>query len=110
MSSALTPIEIFCSYAQKDESLLQELEVHLSALKRQGLIATLHDLKIPAGTDKTQAMDTQLELASVILLLVSPNFLASDYCYQIQENGVYKWNIQNTRDARNVCPPVHASA
>ena len=55
MSSALTPVEIFCSYAHKDESLMQELEIHLSGLKRQGLISTWHDRLDPGryrlGTD-----------------------------------------------------------
>lgn len=75
------PIEIFCSYANKDELLLKNLETHLSMLKRQGLIVTWHHRQITAGTDWTQAIDTHLNSASVILLLISPDFLASDYCY-----------------------------
>ena len=75
------PIEIFCSYAHEDEHLLKKLETHLSLLKRQGLIVTWHRRQITAGTDWTQAIDTHLNSASVILLLISPDFLASDYCY-----------------------------
>jgi hypothetical protein len=61
--------------------LLKKLETHLSMLKRQGLIVTWHHRQITAGKDWTQAIDTHLNSASVILLLISPDFLASDYCY-----------------------------
>ena len=50
-------------------------------LKRQGLIVTWYHRQITAGTDWTQAIDTHLNSASVILLLISPDFFASDYCY-----------------------------
>src|SRR2546421_6694101 len=75
------PIEIFCSYAHEDEVWLRRLEKHLILLKRQGLISLWHDRLISPGTDWTQAIDTQLETASIILLLVSADFIASDYCY-----------------------------
>jgi TIR domain len=81
MSSVTAPIEVFCSYAHKDESLLEELEVHLSILQRLGLISTWHDRKLVPGTDWEQAIDIHLETASLILLLISADFLASDYCY-----------------------------
>jgi tetratricopeptide (TPR) repeat protein len=96
MSSALTPIEIFCSYAHKDEALMQELEIHLSGLKRQGLVSTWHDRKIEAGTDWAQAIHAQLEQALVILLLVSPDFIASDYCYQIEMQRAVRRHEENS--------------
>jgi tetratricopeptide (TPR) repeat protein len=79
MSDDLAPIEIFCSYAQEDESHLEKLHAHLSTLKREGLIATWHDRQIVPGMDRAQAINTHLEHADVILLLVSPDFLASDW-------------------------------
>src|SRR5216683_3196985 len=84
MGAALTPVEVFCSYAHEDEVWLHKLETHLSLLKRQGLISLWHDRLISPGTDWAQTIDTHLETASVILLLVSANFLASDYCYGIE--------------------------
>src|SRR6266487_413378 len=75
------PLSIFISYAHEDESLLQQLEGHLSQLRRQGLIADWHDRRILAGEEWAQKIDEHLEAASIILLLISPNFLASDYCY-----------------------------
>jgi len=84
MSGLQKPIELFCSYAHEDESLLQKLETHLSMLKRQGLISTWYDRQITAGTQWARAIDAHLNSASVILLLISPDFFASDYCYGIE--------------------------
>lgn len=76
------PIEVFCTYAHTDERLRKRLETHLSMMRRQGIITEWHDRKIVAGTDWKESID--LMTASVILLLISPDFLASDYCYSIQ--------------------------
>ena len=69
MPQALTPIEVFCSYTHEDEAWMRKLETHLSVLKRQGLVSP--------GTDLAKTIDTHLETASVILLLVSADFFAS---------------------------------
>ena len=58
-----------------------QLEVQLSMLKRQGAIETWHDRRIGAGQEIDGAISGNLEEADIILLLVSPDFLASDYCY-----------------------------
>ena len=84
MPDSSTPVEIFYSYAHKDEALRNELDKHLSLLQRQGLITAWHDRQILPGTDWSQAIDQHLEQASVILLLISADFLASDYCYGIE--------------------------
>jgi len=75
---------LFFSYSHKDEDLRNELEVHLSALKRQGVISTWHDRRITAGTEFDGAIDQNLDSADVILLLVSPDFINSDYCYKTE--------------------------
>lgn len=77
-------MKIFFSYCHKDSSLRDELEVHLSPLKREGYISTWHDRNISAGSNFAGEIDSNLESSSVILLLVSPYFLASDYCYDIE--------------------------
>ena len=84
MTEALTPVEIFCSYAHEDEEWLRKLETHLSLLRRQGLISFWHDRLIAPGTDWARAIDEHLETASVILLLVSADFFAADYCYGVE--------------------------
>jgi hypothetical protein len=74
-------IDLFFSYAHEDESLRNELEVHLSMLKRSGLVRTWHDRRIIAGKELDREISKNLETADVILLLLSPYFLASEYCY-----------------------------
>src|SRR6266581_650642 len=84
MPVSSTPVEVFYSYAHEDASWLNELEKHLSLLRRQGLLTAWHDRHILPGADWAQAIDEHLERASVILLLISADFLASDYCYGIE--------------------------
>jgi len=75
------PIELFISYSHKDEALREQLGTHLSFLKRQGVIDEWHDRRIGAGQEWAGAIDEHLDSADVILLLISADFLASDYCY-----------------------------
>jgi hypothetical protein len=78
------PVEIFYSYSHKDEEFLEKLITHLSLLKRKGVITGWHDRQISAGTEWKDRIDERLESAGVILLLVSADFLASDYCYDLE--------------------------
>ncbi len=71
MPVSSTPVEVFYSYAHEDASWLNELEKHLSLLRRQGLLTAWHDRHILPGADWAQAIDEHLERASVILLLIS---------------------------------------
>jgi tetratricopeptide (TPR) repeat protein len=84
MAEAPTPVEVFCCYSHADEAWLRKLEVHLSLLKRQSLIALWYDRLIASSTVWARAIDEHLESASIILLLVSADFLASDYCYGVE--------------------------
>jgi tetratricopeptide (TPR) repeat protein len=83
MASA-RPLEIFYSYAHEDEKLRDKLEKHLSQLKRQGVISDWHDRDITAGSEWKNEIDKYLESAQIILLLISPDFLASDYCHDVE--------------------------
>ena len=74
-------VKVFFSYSHKDEALREELETHLIIMKRQKLIEPWHDRQITAGTEWENAIDDNLEVADIILLLVSANFLASDYIF-----------------------------
>ncbi|WP_437538329.1 TIR domain-containing protein [Sorangium sp. So ce726] len=75
------PIHLFFSYSHEDEALRDELETHLALLKREGLLKSWHDRRIGAGTAWAGEIDKNLNEADVILLLVSADFLASDYCF-----------------------------
>jgi hypothetical protein len=74
-------ITVIFSYAHADEALRDRLDRHLAMLKRQGVIDVWHDRRIVPGEPIDEAIAAELERADLILLLVSPDFLASDYCY-----------------------------
>ncbi len=73
---------VFISYSHKDEALWKKLETHLALLRRQGRINIFHDRNIPPGGEIDHYINHALNLADIILLLVSADFLASDYCYK----------------------------
>lgn len=77
-------IEVFTSYSHKDENLCDELDSHLSSLKRQGVIDNWYDRKIGPGKEWYGQIDEHINSAHIILLLVSSDFLSSDYCYDIE--------------------------
>lgn len=78
------PVTLFYSYAHQDIELRDELELHLAILRRQGLVDDWHDRKIGAGTEWQQQILAQLGSAQIIVMLVTPHFIASDYCYTVE--------------------------
>jgi hypothetical protein len=82
--SVVAAVSVFVSYAHADEKLRKELGKHLSVLERQGLISTWHDRMIPAGTEWNDQIDSRLNGSRVILLLVSSDFINSQYCYDVE--------------------------
>ena len=95
-------INLFFSYSHKDEALRDELDKHLSILKRQNVIAAWHDRRINAGTEIDAEINNNLKKADVILLLVSSDFLASDYCYEKE----MKFAIEQHEAKKAVVIPV----
>ncbi len=77
-------IRVFICYAHEDERLRMKLGTHLALLQQQGLITTWDDRKIIAGAERASEIDTHLDNAQIILLLVSAAFLASRYCYSVE--------------------------
>ena len=88
-------IKIFFSYSHVDEKMRNELEKHLVMLKRQGVISTWHDRKIMAGSELDSEIDENLKDADIILLLVSVDFLSSDYCYDIEVKQALEMHKNN---------------
>jgi hypothetical protein len=78
------PIEIFFSYAHEDEALMDVVRLQLVVRERLGEIVKWHDRMIPAGDAWRSEIDDRIERANVILLFMSPHFLASRYCYEIE--------------------------
>lgn len=87
---------VFISYSHKDEELRDQLEVQLAILKRQGLIETWHDRRMLAGDRFDWTISEELDAADVILLLVSSDFLASDYCYKIEKGRALERHREGT--------------
>ena len=77
-------LRVFKSYSHVDEDLRKELDKHLSVLRRQGTISTWDDRRIGPGEELHGEISAHLESADIILLLVSADFLASDYCYDVE--------------------------
>ena len=74
-------IEIFCCYAREDQSFLLKLRTHLALLEREGMLNIWYDQNISPGSEWEQEINKHLNTAHLILLLVSPDFIASEYCY-----------------------------
>ena len=75
---------IFISYSHKDDALRAELDKHLALLRREGAIELWSDHRILPGSEFDKDIAEALEAAQIILLLVSADFLASDYCFGIE--------------------------
>lgn len=78
------PTRIFVSYSHEDERLKNKLVTHLSILQRVRGALIWHDRDIKAGDDWSNDINTNLLTAQIILLLISPDFVASQYCYSIE--------------------------
>ena len=79
--SASPPVSLFYSYAHEDEALRDELRGHLKILERRGLLSSWYDREIKPGQDWHAKIDEQLQMADLVLLLVSKDFIDSDYIF-----------------------------
>ncbi len=84
------PITIFISYAHKDASFLQELQTRLRPYEREKIVSVWTDKDIVAGNRWDDLIKTKLNKSEVILFLVSPDFLASDYINDKEIEAVLK--------------------
>jgi len=72
---------MFVSYSRKDKRYRQQLDIILVPLRRNKLISVWHDRVILPGQEWDPEIDKHLESADIVLVLVSPDFLASEYAY-----------------------------
>lgn len=75
---------LFISYSHKDEGLRADLDSRLKIMQASGWIDVWHDRSIVGGDDWKNKIDENLERADIILLLVSTDFIASDYCMRVE--------------------------
>jgi len=84
VGGTVRPVRLFVSYSHRDEEFREELANHLKIFERMELIEQWHDRRIVPGDAWRGEIDIHLTNADIVLLLVSPDFVASDYCCDVE--------------------------
>lgn len=106
-ASKPVPKRVFYSYSHKDEELKEKLDEQLTVLKRDGFISTWDDRMIRPGQEWDRVIDEKLDLADIIMLLVSPAFLASEYCQDIEvKRAIERHNEGSARVIPIILKPI----
>ena len=95
-------IEIFFSYAHKDEDLMDAVRKQLVIFDRQKRIVKWYDRKLLPGKSWKGEIDHHINYADIVLLFVSPDFFESDYCYEVELTQALKQH----QEGRTVVIPV----
>lgn len=95
-------VRVFMSYAHEDEEYKDELDKHLAVQKRAGKIDTWQDRKLIAGSSIHEEIDKELMSADVIILLLSSDFFASDYCFETEMTKA----LEKNQKGENIIIPV----
>ena len=96
-------VNLFVSYSHRDKRFRRKLEDHLAFLRRCGLIADWHDREIAAGDEWESEIDRHLLSADIVLLLVTADFIASDYCWSEEMKKVLE---RHQRGEARVIPVI----
>lgn len=88
--------KLFISYSHRDEKALAALHKHFSMLRREGLIEEWFDRKILAGGEIDDEVESNLRDSDIFLPLISPDFLASDYCYEREMKEALRRNEEGS--------------
>ena len=81
MGEQVPALRIFCGYAHEDHALFQRLKTALAVLIRQEAVSVWHYGDLLPGAQWEWEIERELNTADIILLLISPAFMASDYCW-----------------------------
>lgn len=97
---------VFVSYARVDEPHRMRLDVHLAPLVRDGLVDVWSDRAVEAGSDWERDIQYELAAADVVILLVTPDFVASAYCFEKELPEALR---RNAEDGVRILP-VHVKS
>jgi internalin A len=95
-------VSVFYSYAHADAKARLRLDKHLAPLRRLGLIVDWYDNDILPGDAWSEEIATRLNSADMVLLLVSPDFMSSEYCQEIELAAAMK----KEKDDETVVLPI----
>jgi hypothetical protein len=95
-------IKLFISYSHADENHKIRLEKHLKAISRTLPLVAWSDRSLFSGEAVDEQIFQQLDTADIVLLLVSPDFINSDYCFTKEMERA----LQRYANAGNVVIPV----
>ncbi len=102
------PARIFLAFTYKDRPFYMALVTHLASLRQLGIIDNWHEYEIPPGRDLQQAQKERLTQADIILLLISSEFIASDYYYSVQmKQALERDAAGQVRVIPILCRPVY---
>ena len=75
------PVRIFVSYARDDLRYLERLRTHVADLRRHN-VEFFDDRDIGVGREWKRILLERLNVADIVILMVTANFVASDFCMQ----------------------------
>lgn len=97
-------VQIFISYSHADDRVLERLHKHLAMMQRDALISAWSDHQILPGANLNAAISSELEKADIFLALLSPDYLASNYCYEKE----FEFALERSREGALRVVPVIA--
>lgn len=93
----MSPVSIFISYAQEDEAASAAIQRHLVIKRRKKVLAFKDHHKLMFGTkERMESIGEALNQSSIILLILSDYFIASDECYEVQEMALERAQARQT--------------
>lgn len=75
---------VFISYVERDSNLCDELLIHLSMMRRQGLVEEWYDRLVAPGSERNLEAHRALERSDVVLPLVSADFISSNERFTLE--------------------------
>lgn len=96
------PVRVFLSYSHADDDMREKLARHLTILVRGGVISTWHDRMILPGEEWDGKIRAELGAADIVLLLISADFLSSNYCYEVEVQSA----LTRHKQGRGIVIPI----